>query len=297
MKSLKLITGYSCNNSCDFCRDREYRGKIADKSYSGILSELIAARKSGAAAVDILGGEATLRPDIFRILSAAKRLGYVQLLLTTNGWMLGDKKFVFSLLEAGVTEVRFSLHGDTARIHDRLTGVAGSFSRILLGVGNLRSFGFGNISVNTTLVNANCSRLAKIRSFLRRLRILKWNIIYVGEPEGKVKNTPRVSVAAPGIIKCLRSPEFEATLINAPVPCFFKEVHEKVEMFERTSEQYVSTRGRGQFLRNDMRKHPLRQRISACADCVMSERCSGVYSSYISAFGDGELRKKNGYGE
>ena len=289
MRSLKLITGYSCNNSCVFCRDKEYRGKIADKSYPVILSELIAARRKGAEGVDILGGEATLRADIFRIVSAAKRLGYSQVLITTNGCMFANRAFVSRLLKAGVTEARFSLHGDTAAVHDRLTGVAGSFSKILAGIKNLRSLRFGNISVNTTLVNANVSRLSKIKNILARLRIAKWNIIYVGEPEGKAGNTPRISAAAPRIIKCLRSAAVDATLINAPAPCFFKEVHEKVEMFERVAGQYVPQGRGGPFLRGDMEKHPARRRIPACSGCVMSGRCDGVYCSYISAFGLGEL--------
>lgn len=296
MRSLKLVTGYSCNNSCSFCCDREYRGKIADKTYAAILAELIEARRHGAVAADILGGEATLRPDIFRILAAARRLGYVHLLITTNGSRFCDKAFVKKLVAAGVTEVRFSLHGAAARVHDGLTGVPGSFARILAGVTNLRALDFEDISVNTTLVKANFSSLARLRALLKRLKVFKWNIIYVGET-GSAGSTPRVSEAAPGLLACLRAPGFDATLINVPVPCFFRAESGQVEMFERTAGQYVRGDGPVRFKGRDLRKRPARQRIPACAACEMRARCDGVYVSYLKEYGLEELRAAGLYGD
>lgn len=297
MRSLKLVTGYSCNNSCSFCCDREYRGKIADKTYAAVLAELIEARRRGAAAADIQGGEATLRPDIFRILAAAKRLGYVHLMITTNGSRFADKAFVKKLVAAGVTEVRFSLHGATARVHDGLTGLPGSYGRILRGVANLRALHFGEVSVNTTLVKANFRGLARLRALLKRLKVFKWNIIYVGETGGGAGNVPRVSEAAPGILDCLRDPGLEATLINAPVPCFFWEETGQVEMFERTARQYVRGDGPVPFRGKDLRKRPARRKIPACAACDMRGRCDGVYVSYLREYGPGELRAAGLYGD
>ncbi|MDA8132221.1 MAG: radical SAM protein [Elusimicrobia bacterium] len=287
MRSLKLITGYTCNNSCGFCWDREYRGKAPDKSHRAILAELVEARRAGAEAVDVLGGESSLRKDIFAIFGAAKRLGFRQRMLTTNGWMFADRKFVAALLEAGVTEVRFSVHGDRASVHDGLTGTKGGFARILKGVANLRAAGFRNISANTTVVRKNVSRLPRIRTLLGRLGMTKWNIIYVGERAGEMPHTPRVKDAAPVIIECLRAGEPEAALINAPVPCLFREVSDRVEMFERQARQYVA--GKGRFRKADRKKLPERRRIPACRGCAMRGECDGVYADYIRRFGTVEL--------
>ncbi len=287
MRSLKLITGYTCNNSCAFCWDREYRGAVPDKSYRAVLGELAAARRAGAEAVDVLGGESTLRKDIFAIFEAAKRLGFRQRLLTTNGWMFADGRFVKALLRAGVTEVRFSVHGDRASVHDALTGTRGGFARILKGVANLRAAGFSCVSANTTVVRENAARLPKIGKLLKCLGMTKWNIIYVGERPGKMPHTPRVSEAAPAILECLRAGDPDATLINAPVPCFFREAADKVEMFERQARQYVS--GRGRYRKADREKHPEKRRIPACRRCAMRGGCDGVYAAYVEKFGEEEL--------
>ena len=85
-KKLKIVlfTGYSCNNNCAFCIDADKRG-LPQKSTAELLRETARARNKGAYILEIIGGEATIRPDFCRVVAAAKKLGIPQVSCATNG--------------------------------------------------------------------------------------------------------------------------------------------------------------------------------------------------------------------
>lgn len=78
------------------------------------------------------GGEPTLHADLPGIISYLSQQG-VRCSMTTNGTLLtngpGRK-----LLEAGISQIRFSVDGPNAEIHDRCVGVPGAFDRLMAGL-------------------------------------------------------------------------------------------------------------------------------------------------------------------
>jgi MoaA/NifB/PqqE/SkfB family radical SAM enzyme len=122
-----------CNNHCRFCHDRSsLDGSL--RPYDDVLRELREGRAAGAERAVLSGGEPTLHPRLPDAIRDAHRLGYRWAQIVTNGRRLAYPSFLQSLLDAGLDEVTFSLHGSTAAVHDDLVGVPGAFDQTLRGL-------------------------------------------------------------------------------------------------------------------------------------------------------------------
>jgi len=89
------------------------------------------------------GGEPLARSDFFDIAWAGKKLGFA-IRVYTNGYLIDElvaKKFA----DLMPFEVEVSFHGDNPASFDKLTGVPGSFHRVIQGIRNLRAH---NLKVN-----------------------------------------------------------------------------------------------------------------------------------------------------
>lgn len=286
----KVVTGFTCNNRCGFCMDRRHAGSLADKSTAALLRELSAARRRGARRLDLLGGEPTLRPDLLELVRRARASGFTDVLITTNGRRLCYPGYARELAESGVTEVRLSLHGDTAALHDGQTGVPGSFAQLLAGARNLAAAGFSGLSTNTTVTRANYRRLAAIVRLAARLGARRSNLIYVGARGERdlAAHAPRVRAAAPFIKRALAEGEGVRAL-NLPLPCWFRDVASQVDDHQARERGYVRA-GRGPYAAAEAEKRIRRVKPAACRGCAARRLCPGADSEYLGHFGDAELR-------
>lgn len=84
----------------------------------------------------ITGGEPLIHPDIFEILSLLCLDNYY-IYITTNGLQLKEPEFLVKLLGIGINRLAIPIYGSTALIHDTMTGVAGSFEKLISALDNL----------------------------------------------------------------------------------------------------------------------------------------------------------------
>ncbi|MBI3566121.1 MAG: radical SAM protein [Elusimicrobia bacterium] len=115
-----------CNQRCLFCLDR-YAQTGGVVPVPAVRRELALGRKRGLRRVVLSGGEPTVHPDFVGIVALARSLGYEHVQTITNGRRFCYGDFFARAVEAGLDEATFSLHGNTADLHDRLTKVPGSF--------------------------------------------------------------------------------------------------------------------------------------------------------------------------
>ena len=111
-------------------------------------------------------------------------------------------------MKAGADEFFVSVHGDSARLHERLTRTPGSFAEMERGLRNLRSLGAGLIA-NTVIVSANHRRLPQIARYIVGLGVADlhfWFITPTGMPD-KDPMIPRVTAAAPFLRRAIRAAE------------------------------------------------------------------------------------------
>jgi MoaA/NifB/PqqE/SkfB family radical SAM enzyme len=165
MPTLKtaLVLGYNCNNNCIFCYAGDKRGKYSALQTEEVKRQIDAGIKRGSDFVDFLGGEPTIRKDIIELVAYAKKAGFKQIGVTTNGRMFSKKDFAEAIFDAGLSHAIFSIHGHTAELHDSLTRAKGSFEQAISGMGNFRALSEKNyICTNTVILKQNVKFLPAI---------------------------------------------------------------------------------------------------------------------------------------
>jgi MoaA/NifB/PqqE/SkfB family radical SAM enzyme len=113
------------------CRGKEAR---RDLSTEQAKKWLLFFRKKGLEAIDLTGGEPTIRQDLAELIGYAREVGYKKICIITNGLRLADEVFLAKLIESGLNDILFSLHGPNREIHENLTQAVGSFDKLILAM-------------------------------------------------------------------------------------------------------------------------------------------------------------------
>ena len=164
MTALWEIT-YACNHKCSFCYNSPTRGArelSGDQIKDGIrkLADL------GCIFLVLSGGEPLARPDFFDIAWEGKRRGFA-IRVYTNGYLVDElvaKKFA----DLKPFEIEISFHGDNPATFDRLTGVPGSFHRVVQGIRNLRAHGL-KVNLKTPITKWNQDELRGIKALAEEM--------------------------------------------------------------------------------------------------------------------------------
>ena len=127
------LTG-RCNLECIHCYadsgpERPLSEGMELEDWLGALDD---AASLGCRKVQYIGGEPTLYPGLPRLIEYARRIGYEQQCVYTNGTHLTDElKAVFKTHDVSLA---FSVYGPTGDVHDRVTMRNGSFMKTYHGI-------------------------------------------------------------------------------------------------------------------------------------------------------------------
>ncbi|MCE5244033.1 MAG: radical SAM protein [Desulfobacteraceae bacterium] len=157
-KRLAINMGFKCNLRCKFCYYlRDIRaGNTRDLSTDEVKRRLRVGREWGKEAVDLTGGEPTMRSDLPLLIEYAREIGYRDICIITNGWRIGsDASYLARLVDAGLNDILMSLHGAQAPIHDDLTGKPGAFDRLLRCIRNVKEQGAVRVRLNHVVCENN----------------------------------------------------------------------------------------------------------------------------------------------
>lgn len=298
----ELFLNYACQAKCAFC----YNPPITDEllrrelSFDQAAAALYGAAKGGAKRLNMHGGEVTLRDDLLKIVRLARKVGFEQVTLVTNGVKLGEGRYARALIAAGVTHVRLSLHAPGAAAHDAIVVVPGAFERALKGAGHLRKLGVP-VGLNFVLVRANA---AKLPAFLRRFVAEEGFddvIVYFPHERGMMalnageigltyEDARRPLLASAAILD--EAGKLGALLIANLPPCAAPELADLLLDWERAAGEGTSAMVSPEGARTDLNamKDAQRYQVPACRACALRERCRGVEPEYIRRHGDAEFR-------
>jgi len=299
MLKVVLFTGYACNNNCEFCIDSEKRG-LPQKTTVELLAGALKARDRGADVLEIIGGEATIRPDFAAVVAAAKRLGIPQVACATNGRVFADRAAAERIVSAGIDSLIFSVHGPSPRVHDGLTRSSGSFAQLKKGLANLRALGFIRVNGNTTVVRQNMASLPALARFYVRNGIRNVEYIFVDPNYGGAHKAfrrlvPRISEAAPYMRRALaigRAAGFGEWKVRYVPLCHFTDCLGQIsELNERAL--FRTEHWAPDFVNRDAvgsRARLARRRTARCRGCRLYASCEGLWNAYLDEYGDAELK-------
>lgn len=151
-----------CNQDCIFCNS-ELRFLSAVYSKKNILKSIL--DRKGAKRLNITGGEPTLCRNLGFYIKVAKKNGYRQIVLLSNGNRFAKKNYVKYLKKNGLTEVVVSVYHYDAVISDAVSQIKGSFEQKKEGIKNLMMAKI-KVTANIVLFDWNYRLLPEIVNYL-----------------------------------------------------------------------------------------------------------------------------------
>lgn len=130
-----LALTHRCNLACAHCYAREneiHTQELTTGQWLDIIDEI---SEAGCLYLLLTGGEPLLRTDFPRIYAHAKRNGFL-VTVFSNGTLM-DAEILELFSELPPYQVEISIYGANAAVHDRITGVPGSFEQTRRGIEQL----------------------------------------------------------------------------------------------------------------------------------------------------------------
>lgn len=153
---------YGCNSSCTVCMLSNVKGRMAAvdfETFSRVVTTLVNERRYDN--LILSGAEITTFAHIEQYVRyAASFRWFRKIQIQTNGRKLADPSYLAMLVDAGVNEFFVSVHG-LEECHDAISGVSGSYSATMKGIGNL-SGSRVNVITNTVLTRSNLNNLVPL---------------------------------------------------------------------------------------------------------------------------------------
>jgi cyclic pyranopterin phosphate synthase len=200
--SVTVALNYRCNSRCRFCFiERELDMDLEDTETDFLDRVFRENRQRGGLYRRIIfsGAECTLREDLPAIAHRARTIGgFDHVQIQTNGRRLADRRFLMTLLAAGIDEYFVSVHAGTAELDAYLTRSPKSFGEMRQGIANLRQVGVRLMS-NSVITASNHTRLSELADFLVAEEVPEchfWAFIEFGDIEQHGEHV-RFSEAAP----------------------------------------------------------------------------------------------------
>jgi MoaA/NifB/PqqE/SkfB family radical SAM enzyme len=167
-----------CNDHCSFCLDAPAQnGTVLPKA--AIWADFEKGRKMGLTRIVLSGGEPTVHPDFIEIVAKAREMGYSHIQTVTNGRRMCYADFLKGAVDAGLSEVTFSLHGHTPEVHDRLTGSPGSFLQGLVALRHALKIPGLIVSHDVVINRQNVRHLRDILDFFIREGVREFDLLQV----------------------------------------------------------------------------------------------------------------------
>jgi len=333
-----LDTGLKCLHSCLFCYYRDYNGQhdyqalrkggFRSAEDNKRILDLFAC--NGYRHFDITGGEPSLHPGIVSIVRhGCMNLGLAGRLITLGQFLMqktfDGRSLLYRLVDAGLTDVLFSLHSADPRSFNAFTN--GSLKKLTTAMEYLDRKGF-QYGINTVVFEGNRDDLLNIATLVCNHGVYIHNFImfnaYHGWLEYKksIRMQPRYDVVRPFIEKAVQRMEAAGIAVNiryAPY-CVMKGLEKHIvglagvfyDPFEwrnracnyEKSPEYcaepISMEHTYAFRREEKTLENGWQIIAtrgdnpkvfpeACGSCAAIELCDGLSPNYLATHGDGEL--------
>jgi MoaA/NifB/PqqE/SkfB family radical SAM enzyme len=272
-----------------------------------LARRLLLGWRDGYRAVKFIGGEVTVRDDLPKILGLARRIGYRSIQVTTNGIRMADPAYTKMLVRLGVDRVRFSIHGHTPELHDKLVVVPGALAKIEKAAKTLKALGVA-IGVNYVLNRVNADAFPDTLDWLYGTFGTDDVIVYFIRYQGfgalpqnkellKLTFSQAVGPVREGFARLrARGVKRFPQLIHF-APCVAPEL--APYMLDWTKDPAGSGQGNTPEDRVTLPDgsggliHEItnsgKRAVSACAACALKDRCLGIEENYADEFGEAEF--------
>ncbi|MFZ5800316.1 MAG: radical SAM protein [Candidatus Omnitrophota bacterium] len=157
---------YCCNLNCLHCYCQGYQNKDGELSTQEWKQLLRIIHKEGVLFLTLSGGEPLLRKDFLEIYAFAKRLGFI-ITLFSNGQGFTEN-IIRHLEKSPPSHIEITLNGITKATYEAVTGMEGSFPRVMENIKKLAERKLPLI-IKSNCLKQNKQEIAKIKTFTEQL--------------------------------------------------------------------------------------------------------------------------------
>ncbi len=280
--------GYQCNNNCLFCAT----GTSNDGLTTDEIITFIDEHLCHGGDVVFTGGEPTIRKDFIEIVKYTKDTYNAGITILTNSTMFADVKFADEIC-GYIDMAQCSFYAHEAKLHDYIVQNQGSYEKTVAGIQSLLDHGV-SIHVRTLINLRHTFRL--MPDLTKSVNDLFGvdNIWYSGlDLCGNLLSHPKAVVKLQTAeyylekaIEMARDTNMKPHIMFYPL-CLLSQYHRSlVHPISLTSviKSYISDDCESAEEKNYDYAFGKR-----CRSCTQRNRCPGVWSNYLSKYGDYEL--------
>jgi molybdenum cofactor biosynthesis enzyme MoaA len=169
---------FDCNDHCVFCLDSHtHTGEMRDREE--VKRQILDGRRNGATRLILSGGEPTIHPNFVDFVRLGRLAGYRKIQTVTNGRRFAYGDFLKRALDAGLSEITFSIHGPNAKVHDALVGTKGAWDEEMKGLRGALDDGRPVVNVDVVINRANVRHLPEMLRLLTELGVKEFDLLQV----------------------------------------------------------------------------------------------------------------------
>ena len=294
MQRVDIKIGFRCNNRCKFCVQGNKRDYLPAKDKKEVEKSLKEAYNKGKNEVVFTGGEPALHPHFLDLVSYAKKIGFEEIQIQTNGRMFAYNDFCLKTIKAGATQFSPAVHGPNAKIHDFLTSVEGSFAQTVQGIKNLKKLN-QYILTNTVITSTNAQYLPQIAKLLVNLGVNQYQFAFIHISGRAAENKDWIVPQKNKIIKYIKKGldvgiKAKKRVMTEAIPYCLMTGYENYIAEEVIPPSIVYDAG---FVVEDYeqyRKNKGKAKGPDCSKCKYNKICEGPWKEYPEIFGWDEFK-------
>jgi MoaA/NifB/PqqE/SkfB family radical SAM enzyme len=290
---LDVILGYDCNLACDYCTITPAMRERALPS-AAVLAQMRSGRELDYDRVAFTGGEPSIRSDLLGLIKAARKLGYVDVKVQSNG-LLFTPGNVARLVDAGVSRFHVSIHTHEPAAYDALVRRPGSYALMEAGLRSVVGSGV-HVVVDMIIKSDTHVRLPAAVEWAAERGVPEIHLWYVSLTDGNAEHhdsLPPMREAVPHMRQAFavaRARGVEIKSLHVP-RCLLGEDH--VHAWDPGSQRVMVVTPDATF---ELKRSRLagQTQVPACSGCEFEPLCPGVRDDYLAHFGDEEVARARG---
>ena len=293
MRWLELSPNFRCNLRCVGCLPESGDVPTDDLTGEQVLSWLRRGRAEGATGLWLGGGEPTLRRDLLALVNAARRLGYTEIKLQTNGLVLAYPDVTRRLVEAGLTTVSLALRSAEAEVHDALVRRPGAWAGLEQALAVLRGHPGLTLEGDVLLSRSNAPGLpATIEAYAARgvSAFSIWLLCRLIDDEATRRELVPFAEVMPSLVEAVARADARGvrlTSLHTPACVVPPEVRGHLYYPPELDLLVVNADGRSFWLEESPMEGGAP--LPSCERCAWRPRCLGPRADYLDVFGPTEF--------
>jgi MoaA/NifB/PqqE/SkfB family radical SAM enzyme len=290
---LDVILGYDCNLACDYCTITPAMRERALPA-AAVLAQMRDARARDYDRIAFTGGEPTIRSDLLGLVKAARKLGYGDIKVQSNG-LLFTAPNVARLVDAGVSRFHVSIHTHEHAAYDALVRRPGSHALMESGLRNVVASGV-HVVVDMISKSDTSRRLPAAVEWVAERGVPEIHLWYVSLTDGNAEHhdsLPAMHEAVPYMRRAFelaRARKLEIKSLHVP-RCLLGD--DSVHAWDPGAQRVMVVTPEATFELKHSRLAGQAQ-VAACVGCEFEPICPGIRNDYLEHFGDAEVAHARG---